>query len=189
MKRNLLIVLVVFIIIALAGGGFLLTRNKDAEPEPTTETFVTTETEPTDEPEKVIEKTDYPILIQNGSGKEGAAGVMQKHLEDAGYAVSDTENADSYDFVKTEIRAKSSVPSEFVDGLRDDIPDDYTVVIGEELGDDDDADVIVIVGSDGTEPAKNDSDDDEAAPTTKPAAAAPTSAASPTVSPTPTKTP
>jgi hypothetical protein len=150
--------------------------------------------EPTVEPTKGAEKTDFPILVQNGSGKEGAAGTMKTILEDAGYSVSDTTNADSYDYVKTEIRAKSSVPEDFINQLKEDIPSDYTVVIGDALSDDDDADVIVIAGSDGkvepTSKKTQETKDDSVKPTTKPTGGVTPSVTgniTPTVTPTPTK--
>ncbi len=186
MKKNLLIAFVILIIIALAVVGFLLTR-KNKEPEKVSETFITSAPEPTAEPTKGAEKTDFPILIQNGSGKVGAAGTMKTILEDAGYTISDTTNADSYDHVKTEIRAKSSVPEEFINQIKDEIPSDYKVIIGDALEDDNEADVIVIVGSDGkVEPTPKKTT--ETQPTTKPTGTETSTTPTPSPSPSPTPT-
>lgn len=115
---------------------------------------------------------------------------MKTILEDAGYTVSDTTNADSYDYVKTEIRAKSSVSEDFIDQLKSEIPSDYTVVIGDTLKDDSDADVIVIVGSDGkTEPTpKKTTETQPTQTTTKPTGSETGTTPSPSPSPSPTPT-
>src|SRR3989338_10519484 len=117
MKKNILLVFVVLLIIGLASGGYMFTR-KNKKPAKTTETFVTSAQEPTVEPTTEPQKSDFPILVLNGSGKVGAAGTMQKILEDAGYTVADKDNADSYDYVKTEIRLKKNVAPSFADELK-----------------------------------------------------------------------
>jgi hypothetical protein len=66
------------------------------------------------------------IQVLNGGGKAGAATKMKQYLEDKGYTVSDTGNAESYTYDKTEILVKST-KSAYITLLETDLKGTYTL--------------------------------------------------------------
>ncbi len=102
---------------------------------------------PTPSPTPKLEQR-YAIKVLNGSGVEGAASVMQELLEGEGFKVVSTDNADSYDYVKTQIRTKSRVSTKFRTRLDSVLDNSYSVDTGEVLEDEEETvDVLVIVGA------------------------------------------
>lgn len=92
-----------------------------------------------------LERSEYSILIQNGSGTAGAAGRLADILGDLGYTVSGTENADNFEYEETEIRV-STGNSALLTLLESDLEDEYT--IGDTSTDyDGDDDAVVIIGA------------------------------------------
>jgi hypothetical protein len=55
-----------------------------------------------------IKRDAITIQVLNGGGKAGAATKMKQFLEDKGYTVSDTGNAESYTYTKTEVQVKAA---------------------------------------------------------------------------------
>jgi len=55
-----------------------------------------------------IKRGAITIEVLNGGGKGGAATKMKNFLEDKGYTVSGTANAESYTYTKTEIQVKAA---------------------------------------------------------------------------------
>jgi hypothetical protein len=185
-------IFIIIVILALLGGGgyyFWQSRNKTSTTTETTEVTPTQEMEePTPTPEEV-NKGDFTIEVQNGSGIAGEAGRAQKLLEDDEYTVKGTSNADNYDYTETVIQADSSVPDAWIDQLVSTLEKKYTVQtrIDDKSGSSD-ADVIVIVGK------LDDSGDSMVTeePTTAPKDNTPTpeeSEDTPTTTPSPTPTP
>ena len=73
---------------------------------------------PTPTPQaKKIDLTKYAITLLNGSGVAGEASKVKTLLETAGFKVSSTGNAKTYDFEKTEISVKSGIEADFVKSL------------------------------------------------------------------------
>jgi hypothetical protein len=66
------------------------------------------------------------IQVLNGGGKAGAATKMKKFLEDKGYTVSDTGNAESYTYDKTAVVVKST-KSAYITLLETDLKGTYTL--------------------------------------------------------------
>ena len=160
-KKVLYIGVSVLILAGIGAVAFSMFKNNTPdEPAVQEDVFVASTPEPTPEPTIAFEKSDFDILVLNGSGKVGAAGTMKTALEDADYVVSDTGNAEEYGIPNTLIQVTSDIPQGFIDQL---ISDLTAAGYAPELSgapDDENEDVVVTVGLDGGEPA----------PTTKPAA-------------------
>lgn len=185
-------IFIIIVILALVGGGgyyFWQSRNKTSTTTETTEVTPTQEMEePTPTPEEV-NKSDFKIEIQNGSGIAGEAGRAKDLLEGDEYTVTGTANADNYDYEETVIQADSSVPDAWIDELVSTLEKKYTVQtrIDDKTGSSD-ADVIVIIGKlddSGESMVKEE-------PTKEPSGNTPTpeeSDETPTTTPSPTPTP
>lgn len=91
--------------------------------------------------------TKYPINIMNGSGISGQAGVVKNLLTTAGFSVSKTGNAPSYDFTKTIIKAKVNVPAVFLTQLSATLSKSYALDTNQSLATSSADEVEVIVGS------------------------------------------
>lgn len=90
---------------------------------------------PTSTPTSMVTPTPSPaevkrelltIQVLNGGGKAGAATKMKKSLEDKGYQVTDTGNAPSYTYDKTEILVKPAKKA-YIALLEQDLKDSYTL--------------------------------------------------------------
>src|SRR5690606_15384998 len=110
------------------------------------ETSEETEDEPEEETgDTELDRSEYTILIQNGSGTAGAAGRLADLLGDLGYTVGGTENADNFDYTETEIHVASG-NSALLSLLEGDIESEYT--IGDTSTDyDGDEDALIIIGA------------------------------------------
>jgi hypothetical protein len=92
-----------------------------------------------------LDRSEYTILIQNGSGTAGAAGRLADILGDLGYTLAETENADNFDYTETEISV-SNGNTALLELLESDIEDEYT--IGDTSTDyDGDEDAVIIIGA------------------------------------------
>jgi len=91
-------------------------------PTPTgTEAAVATPT-----PTVAIVKKDFQIQVLNGSGKSGVAGTMKTLLEESGYTVKGTGNADNFDYENVVIVIKKGKES-LLQLLKTDVATKYTV--------------------------------------------------------------
>lgn len=96
------------------------------------------------DPVTKLDRSDLTIVVQNGSGEAGVANVMKTKLEDLGYVVSSTGNADNFDYAQTNIQVKSA-SKDFLTLLKKDLGNDYT--IGSATSDyTGSGDAVVIVG-------------------------------------------
>ncbi len=94
-----------------------------------------------------VDLTKYPINVMNGSGTAGQAGVVKDLLVAAGFSVSATGNASSYDFTKTVIKAKVEVPTAFLTQLSNALSKSYVLDTNQPLATSSADEVEVIVGS------------------------------------------
>jgi len=127
------------------------TPTEEPTPTPEEDTTDTTDTTDTKSTQDTVDKTsgldraDFTILVQNGSGTAGAAGSLADILGDLGYKISGTENADNFDYTETVIKVASG-NSKLLALLEKDIKGDYT--LGETSTDyDGDADAVIIIGA------------------------------------------
>jgi hypothetical protein len=73
-----------------------------------------------------LKRSTITIQVLNGGGKAGAATKMKTFLEEKGYTVSDTGNAESYTYDKTQILVKSTKKA-YIPLLERDLKDSYTL--------------------------------------------------------------
>lgn len=144
----LLLVLVGF----LVGIGFLVYQEgrKQGQRDALANVTPTPATAPaTPTPTVAVSLTDYIIEVLNGSGTSGAAGRAQDELTEAGFTVDSVGNADNSDYEETVIRAKNSVPEDYIEDLTAALRREGYAVADEpeELPATEDVDVIVIIGS------------------------------------------
>lgn len=115
-------------------------------PTPTVKVSPTAKVSPSVSPTTAVSKT-LTIQVLNGSGTKGEAGKVASLLKAAGYSISSTGNADTFDYQKTVIQIKKSKAS-FATQLKKDLSASYTVdPTVQTLAESTDADAIVIVGA------------------------------------------
>lgn len=92
------------------------------------------------------DRSKVKVQVLNGAGVAGAAGKMKSLLEEKGYVVMGTGNADNYDYEETQIQAGSE-SIQIVELLKADLAGDYKVASEvASLASGEEADVVVIVG-------------------------------------------
>lgn len=98
-------------------------------------------------PAATVDLTKYPVNVLNGSGIAGQAGVVKSLLTTAGFTVSGTGNAATYDFTKTIIKAKTDVPAAFLTQLSAALSKNYVLDTTQTLESSSSDEVEVMVGS------------------------------------------
>jgi hypothetical protein len=154
------ITVLVAIFVAIFSGGLYVYFNgisslKSEESEPTP----TEEPQPSQEPQATPSGTPSPsatpapkidtlkVSILNGSGKIGEAGKAKALLEKAGFKVTQTGNAQNFNFTDTLVQFKSIVSSAAQKTLQDSLKAGYSVKVGDALDSKSSFDIIVTVGS------------------------------------------
>jgi hypothetical protein len=138
---------VVVIALVVGGGLVMFTRGSFSLPSFSLSAPTPTATLPPSPPTPTpLDKELITIQVLNGSGTPGAAGTMQTFLEEKGYTVSDTGNAEEYLFEETEIHVKPSKEA-YLAVLEDELSQSYTVgTLKATLSEDETYDVRIIVG-------------------------------------------
>lgn len=142
-------VVVVLAVVFLVGGGLIVFLRGPvrlssfmAKPTPTPTPAPT----PTPTPTVTIARSEITVQILNGGGVAGAASKLKKLLEEKGYKVSGTGNAQAYSYDKTEISVKSGKDA-VLTLLQEDLKDSYTIgKTSTDLSDSVSYDARVIVG-------------------------------------------
>lgn len=183
------IIIAIVIIVVLAIGGFLILRTPDfggeGEPSPTPELEVVPTPVSTQTPEPDIDKGEISILILNGTGIAGEAGLLQTQLEDLGYTVIEVDNADSTDNEVTLVVFASNIPQSLQEEMIEELGDMYQEINSTTSSQLNDNEIEITTGLRSGQTPKATAtptatpDEDETTPT-------PTETASPT--PTPTST-
>ena len=143
----------IFLLGALLGGIAFYQKSVSgitAEPTGTPASYnnlVDTPTSPPSPSTTKLDLTKYPVNVMNGSGIVGQAGVVKTLLTTAGFSVSATGNASSYDFTKTVIKAKATVPAEFLTQLSTALSKSYVLDANVTLATSSADQVQVIIGS------------------------------------------
>lgn len=142
----------IFILGAILGGIFFYQKEVntiDAEntPTPVATPEVSVTPTPTTKAEEKIDVSEFDIAILNGSGIAGEAGKVKTLLEDAGFSVTSTGNAPTYDYTKTIIKAKSTVDNSVIEKLKEALLESYEVGDSQTLPSSSTTDIQVIVGS------------------------------------------
>lgn len=89
----------------------------------------------------------FDVAVFNGSGTAGEAGKVKDILVAAGFTVTSTGNAATYDYTKTIIKAKSTVDASVVQKLKDALSKAYVVGDNQTLSSSATTDIQVVVGS------------------------------------------
>jgi hypothetical protein len=140
----------IFLLGALLGGIFFYQKQIAGStliPTPTPPDYTNTAATPTPAPTAQIDLTKYPVKVMNGSGIAGQAGVVKDLLTTAGFSVSGTSNAATYDFTKTIVKAKTDVPVAFLTQLTSALGKSYVLDTNQSLATSSADEVQVIVGS------------------------------------------
>jgi len=122
-------IIVLIVACVVAGGSLLLLSGKKSLPSiismPTPTATLTPKITSTPTP-AAVKRSDITIQVWNGGGKAGAATKMKTFLEGKGYTVSNTANADSYTYDKTEIVVKATKQA-YIPLLEGDLKDTYSL--------------------------------------------------------------
>lgn len=152
-KKILAVVVLILILGLIIGGGVLAYRSIGNKPKVSKPTPAQVSVKPTSTPMPTLTPTpaeisllDYKIQILNGSGTPGEAGVVRDLLEKEGAKDIATDNADSYDYTKTEIQLKKEVKEEVFAKLKE-VLVDYTVVKGKILPESSTYDIVITLGT------------------------------------------
>ena len=135
----------------LAGSWFYFSNNskqmaKKIQADKTAEPTVV-RVEPTSAASQEVKTEKYPIMVLNGSGITGEASKLREILENAGFKVSETGNAEKYDYTDTIIKTKKNVETSYINDLKKLVGKSYLLGNDETLPASDSSDVVVIVGS------------------------------------------
>lgn len=167
-KRKAFIYVILFILIigaAIFAGNYFLSQKTIPEatpsptPTPTVEVTPTPTAEPSATPSGKLTPTpsgkvtptstskSLDIEVLNGSGVSGQAGKVATLLKNAGYTVTSTGNAETFDYTKTVIQIKKS-KNQLATQLKTDLAKEYSVDPKiQTLAETADSDAIVIVGT------------------------------------------
>lgn len=100
-------------------------------------------------PEKIVERKDrekISLTIENGSGIEGAAGEASDFLKEKGYTITETRNAENYNYEESTINVKNSVKI-YGKLIEEDLSEEYDVSeISFNLSEDTSTDAVIIIG-------------------------------------------
>jgi hypothetical protein len=102
---------------------------------------------PVASPSANVDVSSFDVAVFNGSGTAGEAGKVKALLESAGFTVSSTGNAATYDYTKTIIKAKSSVDASVIQKVKDALSGSYAIGDSQTLTSSATADIQVVVGS------------------------------------------
>jgi len=98
-------------------------------------------------PTPSFSKKDLKIKVLNGSGIKGKAAEVKDILKEKGYGEIITDNADNFDYKKTEINAKKDKNQAALQ-LKDDLKDYVSSVKIGELKESEIADLVIIIATD-----------------------------------------
>jgi hypothetical protein len=121
---------------------------EEASPTPSSVRFESPSPTPTESTSgATLDRSEPVVRVLNGSGIAGVASTMKDFLEGKGYSVASVGNADNFDYEQTTLRFKSSF-TDFESLLENDLSDDYSVVVSDDVIDSDyEADIEVIIGA------------------------------------------
>ena len=131
----LVLFILLLVVIGVGAAQFFISRSNDLnnaaptpiefeESTPTPVVEDVPEEEPT--PTTELERSDLSVVIHNGNGGRGVAGDASDIMEDLGYTVLSTGNADNYDYEETVIQV-SSANADFLPLLEKDLGESYTI--------------------------------------------------------------
>lgn len=187
-KGNKALIIIIIIIIFLLGvGGFLIFRggSKESLPSPTPDSQIQgeqIELTPSPTP-KEIDKSKIVILVQNGTGISGEAGLLATQLKSLGYTNVKTGNAETQDASITTVTFKTGLEEEVIAEITKKLESLYKEVKTQKSSSIDPS-VLIITGlRKGVTAKPSPSPTPKVSPSPKPS---PSASASPSTSPTST---
>ena len=102
---------------------------------------------PTASPSANIDISKFDLAVLNGSGIAGEAGKVKDLLTKAGFNVTSTANAATYDYTETIIKAKSTVGASVIQKIKDALKKNYLIGDEQTLSSSATTDIQIIVGS------------------------------------------
>jgi hypothetical protein len=140
----------IFLLGAILGGVIFYqkgvsTNSTDSTPAPVTSVEPTVA--PTSSPSATVDVSKVDVAVFNGSGIAGEAGKVKTILEDAGFTVTSTANAATYDYTKTIIKAKDTVDPSVITKLTSTLSESYEVGDNQTLSSTSTTDIQIVVGS------------------------------------------
>jgi len=98
------------------------------------------------DPTSGLDRSKLSVTVQNGSGEAGVAGKGADILKHLGYNVTQTGNADNFNYTNAVIQVKGSA-SQYLTLLQTDLGSDYTIgTTSADLPDSFPSDALVIIG-------------------------------------------
>jgi len=143
----------------LVGGAIFLNRNKSPEiiesiaqnTEVLSEDVSTEEGQLQEETQEEqiadLNRENLTVRIENGAGVPGIAGRTQTFLEEFGYVIESVGNADIIGINQTVIKLKPEKAA-YQELLKEDMAEDFDVVVEEDLAEDAAYDALIVVGLD-----------------------------------------
>lgn len=188
-KRPIIFIAVVLLLI-IAGGVFLFSRNKSGKPPEVTGTTTEAPT-PSPTPTPAIDKLSVKIQVLNGTSTPGQATKVAVTLKNAGYNLDNIKTGNAPDNVTTSsIASKAgfeSVAADMKTVLSSDFPD--IGISSSPLGSDSEFDIVVTTGGNKYVAPTTPTPTGNNTPTPTPTSTAVTPTPTPTDTPTPTPTP
>lgn len=138
----------IIVCLAVGGGIYAVSSGKISLPAMATPTPTPTSTPaPTPTPDtSTLDRATLSVQVLNGSGTPGVASSMKDLLEEKGYAVDNTGNAETYDYETTQIIVKAESEA-YIALLEEDLKESYSLGTSEAtLESDVPYDVRIIVG-------------------------------------------
>lgn len=150
-RRPIFMWAMTIVIICLLAGGAMFAVSSGAVSLPSIMTSPTPTPTPTATPTptpdvSALDRSSLSIQVLNGSGIPGVAGTMKDLLEEKGYTVDNTGNAETYDYETTLILVKAESEA-YIALLEEDLKESYSLGTSKAtLEDDVPYDVRIIVG-------------------------------------------
>ena len=145
------ILLALFIIASLAGGGILVFRagveKGKLESGNPVESIASSSPTPAASPATEVKREEIKVQVLNGTGKAGIAATAKDYLEGLGYKDVEAGNADSSGFTETVISIKDAKKN-YLETLKSDLAEKYEVsAAASTLSSGSDFDAVVTVGT------------------------------------------
>ena len=140
----------IFILGAILGGVVFYqkgvnTGKVEETPTPTISAVATPS--PSSSPAATIDVSKFDVAIFNGSGIAGEAGKAKDLLVKAGFNVTSTGNAATYDYTKTIIKAKATVDASVIEKVKTALSKTYVVGDNQTLSSSSTTDIQIVVGT------------------------------------------
>ncbi len=102
---------------------------------------------PTSTPVPTISLSNLKIQVLNGSGTAGQAGIVTQLLAKNNFKITDTGNANNFDYQQTQVKVKASVPVDIVAQIIKSLEADFNPdILTEKLPESSEFDIIITTG-------------------------------------------